>query len=445
MTIYALSSGGGRAGIAIIRVSGKRAGEALEALTASRPPLPRQANFATIFEPGGQEVIDRGIVIWFPQPRSFTGEDVAEFHVHGGPAVVAGVLEALGAIPGLRGAEPGEFTRRAFENGKLDLTQVEAIADLIDAETEAQRRQARRQLDGALGNLYTHWRDEMVKSLAHLEAYIDFPDEEIPADTTEKIVADLAALSDQISRHLDDQRRGERLREGFYVAIVGAPNVGKSSLLNELTQRDAAIVSSTAGTTRDVVEVSLNLAGFPVVLADTAGLRESADEIEAEGVRRSRLRARDADLRLAMFASDSGGQSDAITREMIDDSTLVVINKIDLVSAAEAAAICGDSALGISAKTGQNVDTLTNRLVDAINQHFAPSSGLSITRQRHRQALTSCLECLTACREQLGANEPIELAVENLRLGVRAVGRITGIVDIEDILDVVFRDFCIGK
>ena len=289
-TIAAQATAPGRAGIAVIRISGPQAGSILDALSGGPRPSPRQATLTAFKRPGDRELLDRGLALWFPAPHSFTGEDVAELHGHGGLAVVAALLAEITHFPGCRLAEPGEFTRRAFDNGKLDLTQVEGLADLVNAEAEAQRKQAMRQLDGALGLLYEGWRAELIGAMARIEAGIDFPDEDLPDDLLGRQRSALAALVDEIARHLADDHRGERLRDGFHIVILGAPNVGKSSLLNALARREAAIVSERAGTTRDVVEVHLDLGGYPVILADTAGLRHSGDSIESEGMRRA-LRA----------------------------------------------------------------------------------------------------------------------------------------------------------
>lgn len=417
----------------------------IEALSGKKPPAPRFAKTETFRNPRDGEIIDRGILLWFPAPKSYTGEDVAEFQIHGGPAVVAALLEALNGVDGLRSAEPGEFTRRAFENGKLDLTQVEGLADLVAAETEAQRRQSQRQLDGVLGDLYDSWRDKLVRALAHLEAYIDFPEEEIPSDTVNGLRGEIESIVAEIRQHTDDNHRGERLRNGFCVAIVGAPNVGKSSLLNRLSRREAAIVSATAGTTRDVIEVSLDIGGYPVTLADTAGLRESGDEIEVEGVRRAEASARSADLKLAMFSATELDSLSVQMSAIIDEDTLVVANKCDLAQISETEELAGHEVLGVSALSGTNIDTLMERLVDEIAQRYAPSSAPAITRDRHRVALIECLDALERGLNELAGGQAVELAAEDLRLAIRAMGRITGVVDIEDILDVVFKDFCIGK
>ena len=432
-TIFALASGQGRAGVAVIRMSGPEAGAALRRLTGSIPP-PRLAARASFTDPTTGEILDQGLALWFPAPRSFTGEDVAEIHAHGGRAVIESVLRALGALPGLRAAEPGEFTRRAFEHGKMDLTQAEALADLVDAETSAQARQALRQMGGALKELYDGWRTRLVKALAHLETVIDFPDEDLPADVAERLWAEVRRLTQDVERHLDDGGRGERIRQGLTVAIVGAPNAGKSSLLNMLAGRDAAIVTATPGTTRDVIEVHLALGGFAVTLADTAGLRESTDAIEQEGIRRARLTAGTADVKIAVF--DGTQTPDAATTALIDADTVVVLNKGDLLAAQSAVA-----GYVISAKTGAGIPAFLAALTEKVGAKVGGEAAAPLTRARHRQALEDCAKALTGA---LAAPLP-ELAAEDLRMAARALGRITGSVGVEDVLDVVFRDFCIGK
>ena len=439
-TVFARSSGEGRAGIAIIRVSGSDAGTALCALTAAALPAPRAATRARIIGPDG-EPIDDGLVLWFPAPGSFTGEDVAELHLHGGGAVVAAVIEALAGRSGLRPAEPGEFTRRAFDNGKLDLTQAEGLADLVDAETEAQRRQALRQLDGELGALCETWRAGLVAALAHAEADIDFPDENLPPGVTDAVRHKISVLHASIAQYLDDGRRGERLREGLYVVILGAPNVGKSSLLNRLARRDAAIVSARAGTTRDIIEVHLDVAGLPAILADTAGLRAVADEVESEGVRRALDRASHADLKIAVFDASAVKVEDAETRRLVDGDTLVVFNKTDVRMPSGPVNVNERPAVLVSARTGAGLDELVSALERAIAARVGEGGAPAVTRARHRDALESCLASLARFQDG-GAPE---LAAEDLRLAARALGRITGRVDVEDILDVVFKDFCIGK
>jgi tRNA modification GTPase len=433
-TIFALASGAGAAGVAVVRVSGPGAGAALAALTGRPLPRPRVATRRRLVDPGTAETLDEALVLWMPGPASFTGEDVVELHIHGGRAVVAGVVEALGRRAGLRPAEPGEFTRRAFETGRMDLTAAEAVADLVAAETAAQRRQALRQMGGALARLYDGWRERLVRALAHVEAAIDFPDEDLPGGILGAATGEVAALEVAIGAHLDDGGRGERLRAGVSVAIVGAPNAGKSSLLNALAGRDVAIVSARAGTTRDVIEVHLDLAGCPVILADTAGLRETDDEIEAEGVRRARARAAAADLTVALF--DATTAPDDATRALVGPETIVVRSKADL-----GAPLGGIGGLPVSARTGAGLAELLARLTMAVTDRFAATDQPALTRARHRSALTEARDALARSRS---ARLP-ELAAEDLRLAARALGRITGRIDVEDLLDVIFRDFCIGK
>ena len=372
--------------------------------------------------------------MWFPGPQSVTGEDVAEFHIHGSAAVITALIEALRRL-GLRLAEPGEFSRRAFLNRKLDLVQAEAIADLVAAETEAQRRQALRQLDGHLGALYRGWSARLLRLLAHLEAVIDFPDEDLPPALEAEIAADTLALATEIDAHLADNRRGERLRDGIAIAIIGLPNAGKSTLLNALARREAAITSPIAGTTRDVIEVAVDLAGYPVILADTAGLRESADAIEQEGLRRAIARAEDAALRLYVFDACKPEEAAGATAWLGPD-TLLVANKTDLVGEAH----LPFGALPVSALTGDGLPELVAALVQRISADYDASAAL-ITRARHREALE---DVYAALRRAVDATLP-ELRAEDLRLGWRNLGRITGAVDVEDLLDVIFADFCIGK
>ena len=435
-TIYALASGGGRAGVAVWRLSGKDAAEALTRLTRRPLPEPRMAARAKLSDPSG-DLIDDGLILWFPGPASFTGEDVAELHLHGGRAVAQALTEAL-AVLGLRPAEPGEFSRRAFLNGKMDLTKAEAIADLVDAETAAQRRQALRQMDGGLVGLVEEWRHRLVSALAHLEAVIDFADEDIPGDLLERVRGEVTALAATLEAHLADDHRGERLRDGIHMAIIGAPNAGKSSLLNRLAGRDAAIVSAQAGTTRDVIEVHLDLKGWPVVMADTAGLRDAACAIEAEGVRRALAKAETADLKLAVF---DGLNLDSATLEMIDDATLVVVNKLDLVTAPLPAHIQGRAVHAISAKSGDGLDDLLEDLGVMVEARFSTGGAPVLTRARHRNAVEDCVVSL----RRFDPLAQVELAAEDLRLAARALGRIGGRVEVDEVLDVIFHEFCIGK
>jgi tRNA modification GTPase len=432
-TIYAPATAPGRAAIAIVRISGPEAGAALNALIG-RLPSPRVARHVRLRDPATGEDIDDGLALWFPAPRSVTGEDVAELHVHGSRAVISAGMAVLRA-QGLRLAEPGEFTRRAFLNGKLDLTQAEAIADLVAAETEAQRRQALRQLDGRLGALYRGWSERLLRLLAHLEAAIDFPDEDLPPEIEARVTAETASLQHEIAAHLADDHRGERLRDGVAVAIVGPPNAGKSSLLNQLARREAAITSPVAGTTRDVIEVAVDLAGFPVVLADTAGLRASADLIEQEGLRRALARAEAAELRLFVFDAAHPHEAAGAAKWPGPD-TLLVANKIDLAQRPATA----PSTLPISALTGEGIAELIGALASRIAERYDVAAPL-LTRARHREALQIAADALD---RSLAAPLP-ELRAEDLRLAWRNLGRITGRVDVEDLLDVIFADFCLGK
>lgn len=438
-TIFALASGAGRAGIAVYRISGPEAGRALLALTDAALPEPRRARRRMLRDEAGA-VLDDGLVLWFPGPDSFTGEDVVELHLHGGRAVARALTEALLAL-GLDPAAPGDFSRRAFLAGKLDLTQAEAIADLVDAETAAQRRQALRQLGGALGALYDDWRARLLRCQAHLEAEIDFSEEDLPGGLGDQARATLEELAAEIARHLADGGRGERLRDGLSVAILGAPNVGKSSLLNRIAGREAAIVSSLAGTTRDIIEVHLDLAGYPVTLADTAGLRDAAEAIEEEGVRRARARADSADLRLVVFDAEVLPVLDPGSLMLVDDRSLVVVNKCDRALLPIPREIAGQPVLALSATRGQGVESLLSAVERRAAVLMEGSGAPAITRARHRQALQ---ETEAALRRSL--TTPFsELAAEDIRMATRSLGRITGRIDVEEMLDVIFREFCIGK
>jgi tRNA modification GTPase len=441
-TIFAPATAPGRAGIAVVRVSGPAAAAACRALTGRAPPIPRQASLRRVRDPASGEVLDQALVLWFAAPASETGEDVLELQLHGSPAVVSAVVEALGALPDCRLAQPGEFARRAFDNQKLDLTEVEGLADLIAAETAAQRRQAVRQMQGELGRLYEAWRAELVRGLALLEAEIDFGDEDLPGDLAARARAALAPLIAAMAAHLERGRAGERLRAGLSVAILGAPNVGKSSLLNALARRDAAIVSARAGTTRDVVEVHLDLDGLPLSLADTAGLHDSADEIEQEGMRRALARTAGADVKLVVLDATTWPAIDAPVRALIDADAIVVVNKIDVASGINRTlTVDGHAALAISARTGDGLEALIAALYARARTALSIGADPVPTRARHRAAVA---EARASLERALSARAP-ELFAEDVRLAARALGRITGRVDVEDILDVIFREFCIGK
>jgi tRNA modification GTPase len=449
-TIFALSSGAPPAGLAVVRLSGPEAGPLLEKI-AGKLPLPRMATRSKLqnfTSDATSEIIDDALVLWFPAPNSFTGEDVVEFHLHGGRAVIAALSDLLAAQAGVGMAEPGEFTRRAFENNKLDLTQAEGIGDLVHAETEAQRRQALRQTGGALGALYEDWRLGLIRSLAYLEADIDFSDDEdLPDNLVDQVRPELARIFAAIKDHLADNHRGERLRDGIYVAILGPPNAGKSSLFNELAKRDAAIVSDQAGTTRDVIEVHLDLGGYPVVVADTAGLRRTVDLVEDEGVKRALQRAEEADLKIIMLDGASADKPDEATLGLIDDDCFVVLNKSDIADqqgASVALSEVSTNVRSISVKTGEGVKNLLDDLGSEVARRYGVQAAPGLTRLRHREALQECLASLDRFFENK-VEIPAELAAEDIRLAARSLGVITGRVDVESLLDVVFRDFCIGK
>ena len=445
-TIFALSTPPGRGGIAVFRISGPAAGDALSSLSRGGLPPPRQARLVELRRPGDGAPIDRGLVLWFPGPGSFTGEDLAELQLHSGRAVVAAAAGALADLPGLRVAEPGEFTRRAFDNQKLDLAEVEGLADLINAETEAQRRVALGQLGGALSQVVEDWRRRLIEIAARLEAWIDFPEEGLPAGLDSAVARDLSGLRNEMVPYLDAEQRGERLRDGLAVAILGAPNVGKSSLLNAVARRDVAIVSDRAGTTRDVIEVHLDLGGYPLTLADTAGLRavevEGGDEIEVEGVARARARAETADLRLVVFDATLDLAAQKETRDLVTLDSLVVFNKVDLAPPPEPTAFAANAVFAVSARTGSGLEALLDALAARAEALLGVAGGAPLlTRLRHREAVA---DCVAALRRAESAALP-ELRAEDLRLALRALGRITGRVDVEELLDVVFREFCIGK
>jgi tRNA modification GTPase len=480
-TIFALSSGRPPAAIAVIRISGSRAGAALEALGV-KLPSPRKAALARVRDPRTQEIVDEALALWFPAPHSETGEDVAELQLHGGRAVVAAVLDALSGIEGLRPAEAGEFTRRAFENGKLDLTAVEGLADLVEAETQGQRRQAFRQMKGLLGGRAETWRLRLIQAVALVEARIDFSDEgDVPENLLAPALAIARELEGEIASVLADGGRGERLREGLVVAIAGPPNAGKSTLLNRLARREAAIVSPHAGTTRDVIEVHLDLGGWPVTLLDTAGIRETNDPVELEGVRRARERAAAADL--VLWVVDASEPVPRPEGFYLASEIWLILNKTDLIFASgnrteheeqnidrnaqrhrsnehlksivnkglthnnELEFTKSDFEFNLSAILGEGVERLLDRLARHADGFLAGAESALVTRARHRHALEEVLAALRRALAGDGLGDLLaqELLAEELRIAARALGRLTGHVDVEDILDVIFRDFCIGK
>jgi tRNA modification GTPase len=400
-------------------------------------PAPRHASLRKLKHPGSGELLDRGLVLWLPGPASFTGEDMAELHIHSGRAVIGGVIGALQSLPSMRLAEPGEFARRAFENGKLDLTEVEGLADLIAAETEAQARQALSQAEGGARALYESWRDELVKAQALAEAGLDFADEaDVAADAAVQADAIVAKLLASISRHLQD-RRGERLRDGYRIVIAGAPNAGKSSLLNALARRDVAIVSEEAGTTRDIIEVHLDLGGLPVIVTDTAGLREAEGAVEAEGIKRALARAGEADLVLWVVDATAPQWDAPDTRIAAKTGKVSVLNKVDLVKSPQIA-----DGLAVSAKTGEGVAALVELLADRVRDSLAVGEPAIVTRARHRAELEAACLALERFRGERGGPE---LKAEELRLAARHLGRLTGRIDVEEVLGAIFAEFCIGK
>jgi tRNA modification GTPase len=435
-TIFAPASGHGRAAIAVIRMSGPGTRGAVEALAGAVPP-PRRMALRNLRNPASGDVLDQALVLWMPGPESFTGEDQAELHIHGGLAVRSAVLRALSMMPGCRAAEPGEFTRRAFLNGRMDLSSVEGLADLIDAETEAQRRQALRQLAGTLGELVDGWRDRLIEILALLEASLDFSDERDVEDAAvdPRIPGMVAALAEEMGRHLADERRGERLREGFAVVLAGPPNAGKSTLLNALARREVAIVSEIPGTTRDAIEVHCDLAGLPVTFIDTAGLRETEDPIERLGVARTRAHAAEADLVLWLVPPEGG--ADVRRDELGSAPALRLGTKSDLPGGP------AEVDLRVSALTGAGLSELLDR-IGKIAEGSLGQGDAVITRERHRQAFEEAHESLRRASTALEEGHS-ELAAEDVRLALRALGRITGRVDVEEILDRLFATFCIGK
>ncbi len=439
-TIFALSSGRAPSAIAIIRVSGPQAGAAAERL-CGKLPAPRLAHVSTLRDLDGS-ALDESVTLWFPAPHSATGEDVAEFHVHGGRAVIVAMFEALGAIDGLRPAEPGEFTRRAFENGKLDLTEAEGLDDLIHADTDRQRRQALRHLKGLLGAKAESWRQQIIEASALVEAGIDFSDEgDVSAELVAPALRKIATLKSEIEETLAASAQSERLREGLTVAIAGPPNAGKSTLLNRLARREAAIVSPHAGTTRDVIEVHLDLDGYPVTLIDTAGVRDTHDPVEQEGVRRARDRARTSDL--VLWLVDANDEVAPALASADDHAPVwVVRNKVDLVTAKEEAGK-SPSRFDISAACGDGVQELIAALVSYAQDYFGSGEMALVSRTRHRTLLRETVAALGRAGQAAGKGD--ELLAEELRIAIHSLGRLTGRVDVEDVLDVIFREFCIGK
>ena len=443
MTIFALSSGPGLSGIAVIRVSGPNTKNVLKNMTISPIPSPKVAVVRKFINPKTKDLIDQGILLWFPGPESYTGEDMAEFHVHGSKAVVEAIHASLSIIDGCRLAEPGEFTKIAFQNGKINLLKAESISDLISSETEIQRQQAVKIMSGKSADKFNLLRERLLKVLSNIEAKIDFPEDDLPKDILQNINSETKNIKIEIEKILNDQKVGERIREGFKIAIVGPTNAGKSSLLNYLSRRDIAIVSEIAGTTRDVIEAHLNLDGFPVVVSDTAGIRESKDEIERKGIKLALDRAESADLNLIVIEPKSVDFAEFLSN-FEPKKSILVINKIDLGFDHFSNEIEKYESVQISIKQEKNLDKLINIIKKNLKNKFISNEDIFITRQRHRTNLEKCVEHLTNF-EKKSSIEDFDKAAEDLRLATRALGMIVGNVDVEEILGSIFSDFCIGK
>jgi tRNA modification GTPase len=443
MTIYALSTGPGISGVAIIRLSGKDSLNVIKALTNKDLPPPRYAALRKIFKPNSKDLIDEGIIMWFAGPESYTGEDMAEIHVHGSKAVIDALHTSISKIENCRLAEPGEFTKLAFQNGKIDLLQAESIADLISSETEIQRQQAIKIMNGKSAVQFNFLREKLLKILSNVEAKIDFPDEDLPNNISDEIKNSSREIIKKIEKILNDQKIGERIREGFKIVIIGPTNAGKSSLLNHLSNRDVAIVSEIAGTTRDVIETHLNIDGYPVIVSDTAGIRESKNEIEKKGIKLSLNRAEEADLKLVVVDAKKLDFSDVL-KGLLDQNAILVINKSDLLRGDIDPEIKKLNHVLISIKENLNIDELISKIKNNLKNKFITSDDILITRERHRQHLEQCLEHLKNFNKK-NEDEDFDKAAEDLRLATRHIGMIVGKVDVEEILGSIFNDFCIGK
>ena len=443
MTIYALSSGPGVSGIAVIRISGQETSKAIELLTGKSVPKPRVATLRKINKINTSELIDEGIILWFPGPESYTGEDMAEIQVHGSKAVIDALHSSISNIENCRLAEPGEFTKLAFQNGKINLLKAESVADLISSETEIQRQQAIKIMNGKSADQFNFLREKLLKILSHVEAKIDFPDEDLPNDILKEIKKSSDDVLKNIEKILNDQKVGERIREGFKIAILGPTNAGKSSLLNHLSNRDVAIVSEIAGTTRDVIETHLNIDGYPVIVSDTAGIRDSKNEIEKKGIKLSLNRAEEADLKLVVVDAKNLDFTDVL-KGLLDQDAILVINKSDLLSEDIDPEIKKLNHVLISIKENFNIDELISKIKNNLKNKFITSDDILITRERHRQHLEQCLEHLKNFNKK-NEVEDFDKAAEDLRLATRHLGIIVGKVDVEEILGSIFNDFCIGK
>jgi tRNA modification GTPase len=443
MTIYALSTGPGISGLAVIRISGTDTQNVIRLLTGKETPFPRVATLRKIKEINTSELIDEGLIIWFPGPKSYTGEDMAEIHVHGSKAVVEALHNTLSNIKNCRLAEPGEFTKLAFQNGKINLLKAESIADLISSETEIQRKQAIKIMEGKSADQFNFLREKLLNILSHVEAKIDFPDEDLPTNILDEIKNSSKEVIKKIENILNDQKVGERIREGFKIAILGPTNAGKSSLLNHLSNRDVAIVSEIAGTTRDVIEIHLNIDGYPVIVSDTAGIRESKNEIEKKGIKLSLNRAEEADLKLVVVDAKKLDFTDVL-KGLLDQNAILVINKSDLLEKEIDSEIKKINHVLISIKQKKNIDQLILKIKNNLKNNFITSDDILITRERHRQHLEQCLDYLKNFNKK-NDDEDFDKAAEDLRLATRHLGMIVGKVDVEEILGSIFNDFCIGK
>ena len=443
MTIYALSSGPGISGVAVIRVSGKNTAKVIKKITGSKLPRPRVATLKKFNKNGDKELIDEGVILWFPAPNSYTGEDLAEFHVHGSRAVIEAMHLAISKVKNCRLAEPGEFTKRAFQNGKINLLKAESIADLISADTEIQRKQALKIMSGKSSDKFNSWRVKLLKILSHVEAKIDFPDEDLPKNIIKEIQKTSNKVLREIKKTLNDQKVGERIREGFKIAILGPPNSGKSSLLNYLSKRDVAIVSEVAGTTRDVIETHLNLDGYPVIVSDTAGIRSSKNEIEKKGIKIALKRADDADLKLVII-SVKNVDITRVLKRLLTKNAILVINKSDLVKGKLNNQFKKYEHLLISIKKDLNLNKLISKIKNKLKNKFTTTEDILITRERHRQNLINCVHHLEKFQNKKSAQD-FDKAAEDLRLATRHLGVIVGKVDVEELLGSIFNDFCIGK
>ena len=443
MTIYALSTGPGVSGVAIVRVSGPDASTVIKSITGKAIPKPRMATLRKINNINTSKLIDEGIIIWFPGPESYTGEDMAEIHIHGGKAVIQAIHETISKVKNCRLAEPGEFTKLAFINGKINLLKAEAIADIISAETEIQRLQAVKIMEGKSASKFNELREKLLKILSFVEAQIDFPEEDLPKDNLKKIKNNSNEVLNEVEKILNDQKIGETIREGYKIAIIGPANVGKSSLLNNLSSREVAIVSETAGTTRDVIETYLNLDGYPVIISDTAGIRESKNEIEKKGIKLTLDKAENADLKLVVMDAKSVDLS-AILRDFLKKDAILVLNKADTLKKNLDPEVKRLDHVLISLKENSNIDKLILKIKDKLKNKFVFSKNILITRERHRQHLKQCVNHLKKFNKK-NEQKDFDKSAEDLRLATRHLGMIVGKVDVEEILGSIFNDFCIGK